>query len=286
MRPGPPRALVRRRVSRGGATAEIARASNRGMTEWFFRIDAWITGLVFAGLLTLVWACVGRKPAADGAPPRGPTKGEEAILALLGLLLAFAFGVSMSKHDERRAMAVADANAIGDFYTTTRLVGEPTRTALHATVREYVEGRLEAVRSGAPVEADDSMLRRSAALQTTMSRLVGEAIQDESRAPVAVVLVQTLNGLTSSHMTRLMASRDHLPGSIVFLLIAASVLGIVILARYERARNASVLVFVVLVSFLVFVILDLNQPRRGLIMVSQEPMERLYAGIVADEKEP
>lgn len=258
------------------------------MTGWFFRIDAWITGLVFAGLLTIVWALVGRKAAPDGEPRGVPTKGEGAILALLGLLLAFSFGVSMSKHDARRAMAVADANAnaIGDFYTTTRLVGEPTWTQLHATVREYVKNRLTAVRSGAPVEADESMLRRSDALQTTMSGLVGEAIQDESRAPVAVVLVQTLNGLTSSHMAWLMASRDHLPASIVFLLIAASVLGIVILARYEMAGNASVLAFVVLVSFLVFVILDLNQPRRGLITVSHEPMERLYTGIVADEKGP
>ena len=160
------------------------------------------------------------------------------------------------------------------------------RTALHATVREYVELHLAAVRDGAPVEADDSMLRRSAALQDRMSGLVREAVQDESRTPVAVVLIQTLNGLTSSRMTWLMASRDHLPASIVLLLLAASVLGIVILARNEAPRNLSVLAFVALVSFLVFVILDLNQPRRGLITVSQEPMERLYASIIADDQAP
>lgn len=55
------------------------------MTGWFFRIDAWITGLVFAGLLTIVWALVGRKAAPDGEPRGVPTKGEGAILALLGL---------------------------------------------------------------------------------------------------------------------------------------------------------------------------------------------------------
>jgi NADH:ubiquinone oxidoreductase subunit 6 (subunit J) len=257
-----------------------------GVTEWFFRIDAWITGLVLAAVLTVVWAVAGRKQAPGGEPRSGPTKGEEAILALLGLLLAFSFGMGMSKHDTRRAMAVDDANAIGDFYTTTRMVGEPTRTALHATVREYVENRLAAMRSSAPVEADDSTLRRSAALQATMVQLVRESIQDESRAPVAVVLIQTLNGLTSSHVRRLMASRDHLPASIVLLLIAASVLGIVILAKNEAPRNASILAFVALVSALVFVIFDLNQPRRGLIQVSQEPMTRLYESILADEKGP
>lgn len=254
------------------------------MTEWFFRMDAWIAGLVFAALLTAVWAAAGRARGRAGAGRTGTSKGEEAILALLGLLLAFSFGMSVDKHNGRRAMAVADANAIGDFYTTTQLVGEPARTALHAVVREYVELRLAAARDGTGVEPEDSLLGRSARLHATMSRLVGQAVQDEARAPVAVVLVQTLNGLTSSHATRLMAARDHLPASIVVLLLAASVLGIAILARNEPPRSRTVLAFVALVSFLVFVILDLNQPRRGLITVSQEPMERLCAAIVADEE--
>lgn len=59
-----------------------------------------------------------------------------------------------------------------------------------------------------------------------------------------------------------------------------------ILARNEAPRNLSVLAFVALVSALVFVILDLNQPRRGLITVSHEPMERLRASIVADDQAP
>jgi hypothetical protein len=258
-----------------------------GVTEWFFRIDAWITGLVFAALLAAVWAVFGRRTPSNESEPRlGLLKGEEATLALLGLLLAFSFGMSVDKHDKRRAIAVDDANAIGDFYTTTRLLREPSRTELHAAVREYVELRLTTARDAAGTEADDSMLRRSAALHATMIRLVGQAVHDEPTAPVTVVLVQTLNGLTSSHTSWLMAARDHLPSSIVVLLFAASILGIAVLAKNEAPRSLSVLAFLALVAALVFVILDLNQPRRGLIKVSQEPMERLDATIIEDEKEP
>lgn len=256
------------------------------MTAWFFRVDAWIVGLVFAAVLTLVWAIVGRKRASVGERQPGTMKGEEALLALLGLLLAFSFGMSLDRHDRRRGLAVADANAIGDFYTTTRLVGEPARTELHGAVKDYVVLRLAAAEPGAPMEIDETMLRRSAALHATMLGLVGKAVQDESRAPVAVVLVQTLNGLTSSHAAWLMASREHLPGSIVILLLTASMLGVVILARNDAPRSLAVLAFIALVSFLVFVILDLNQPRRGLITVSREPMQRLDAAIAADEQAP
>ncbi len=253
------------------------------MTDCFFRVDAWILGLGFAALLIVVWAAAGRRRGASGARRSGTTKGEEATLALLGLLLAFSFGMGVDKHGKRRDMAVADANAIGDFYTTSQLVGEPVRTELHAVVREYVELRLAAARDGAGAPSEDSMLRRSAALHASMSRLVGQAVQDEARAPVASVLLQTLNGLTSSHAARLMAVRDYLPASIVLLLFAASLLGIAILGRQEAPRSGAVFAFLALVSFLVFVILDLNQPLRGLITVTQEPMERLYAAIVADE---
>jgi hypothetical protein len=37
--------------------------------------------------------------------------------------------------------------------------------------------------------------------------------------------------------------------------------------------------FVALVSMVVWVTLDLNQPQRGLITVSQEPLERLLSGM-------
>ena len=38
--------------------------------------------------------------------------------------------------------------------------------------------------------------------------------------------------------------------------------------------------FIVLVSFAVFVILDLNQPERGLITANQEPIQRLLSSMV------
>ncbi len=71
-----------------------------------------------------------------------PSKFDDASLALLGLLLAFTFGVSISKHDQRRLAVVADSNAIGDFYTCASLIKEPTRTKLQTVIREYAELRL------------------------------------------------------------------------------------------------------------------------------------------------
>ena len=69
-----------------------------------------------------------------------------ASLALLGLLLAFAFGTSMSKYDQRRIAVIQDSNAIGDFYTCATLLKEPVRGKLQAVIRDYAEQRLKLAR--------------------------------------------------------------------------------------------------------------------------------------------
>jgi hypothetical protein len=68
---------------------------------------------------------------------------DDASLALLGLLLAFTFGLSLSKHEQRRTMVIADSNAIGDFYRCASLLKEPVRTNLRDVIRDYAELRLE-----------------------------------------------------------------------------------------------------------------------------------------------
>ena len=51
-----------------------------------------------------------------------PSKFDDASMALLSLLLAFSFGMSFAKHDQRRLTVVADSNAIGDFYTCASIL--------------------------------------------------------------------------------------------------------------------------------------------------------------------
>jgi hypothetical protein len=49
-----------------------------------------------------------------------------------------------------------------------------------------------------------------------------------------------------------------------------------------RRQILSTLGYVALVAMVVWVTLDLNQPRRGLITISQEPMRRLLATMGSD----
>jgi hypothetical protein len=60
-----------------------------------------------------------------------------ALLGLLGLMLAFSFGSVDRRFDERRALVLQDANAIGTTYLRAKLLPAPHAARAQKMVREY-----------------------------------------------------------------------------------------------------------------------------------------------------
>src|SRR5579859_2875062 len=94
------------------------------------------------GAWTVGWR-KGRRAKPESVPDPG-IKFTDAALALLGLLLAFTFSLSLARHEERRSMVVTQSNAIGDFATCVSLLKEPYRSRLQSVVREYTAHTLDA----------------------------------------------------------------------------------------------------------------------------------------------
>jgi hypothetical protein len=173
---------------------------------------------------------------------------------------------------------LAESNAIGDFYTCATLLKEPVRPRLQAVIRDYTKLRLDMAREMDRARVLEAHVQGQEA-QTRMTDLVGQALADGT--PAAVPLTNTLNNVTSNYAARVFAVHDRLPWSIVVVMFIASVVAMFMMGHHQGAtRKPSVIGvagFVLLVSLVVFVTLDLNQPYSGLITVSQEPMERLRA---------
>jgi hypothetical protein len=254
------------------------------MRSIFAEVDSWAVALALGLAMFAAWRFGrwhGRRLRIEsGEVP--VSKFEDAILALLGLLLGFTFSMAIVKHDQRRVMVVADSNAIGDFYTCASLLKEPVRAKLQSLIHDYARLRLEL--SGRRVdEAElEDALGRMQQMQDQMTALVDQALV--AGTPIAVPLTNTLNGVTSNHAARLAAIRDRLPVSVVLLLLISAVASSMLVGRQQgasdRADLAGTICFIVLASFVVYVIFDLNQPERGLITVNQEPIQRLLSSMV------
>jgi hypothetical protein len=252
------------------------------MGRFIAGLDIGIIALTFALVMLLVWGIgkwMGHRLRSEGNTK--PSEFDDASRALLGLLLAFTFGVSFTKYDQRRITVVADSNAIGDFYTCAALLKDPTRTKLQTVIWEYAELRLDLARKQISSSDLEGALVRFEQMHRKMTELVRQALSDGT--PIAVPLTNTLNAVTSSQAARLDAFRDPLPASIVMLLFVSAIITALLIGREQgRAGNSEVagtLCFILLVTIAIYVTLDLNRAQLGLIRVSQEPIERLLSSM-------
>jgi hypothetical protein len=244
-------------------------------------LDIHIVVLALGIAMLAAWQigrCMGRRlRGRDGIKP---SKFDDASIGLLSLLLAFSFGTSIAKHDQRRVAVVADANAIGDFYTCASMLKEPSRTKLQAVIR-HAQLRFDLSRRRPRPEDLEEALARFGRMHDQMSALVQQALSEGT--PIGVPLTNALNSVTSNQTSRLAAYRDRLPSSIVFLLYTCAIVAALLIGREQGIEGstdvAGMVCFILLVSIAVYVTLDLNRPESGLIRVSQEPIERLLSPI-------
>ena len=231
------------------------------------QVDAWVEALAYFVAMLTFWG-LGRRSGRRFPPDSGQDPGmkfTEASMAILGLLLAFTFAMSLGRHDHRRLMVVGESNAIGDFYTCATLLKEPQRSALQTVIRDYAQNEFGALSQFLPKAEEQKVTERSQEMHGRMTDIVAQAVAEGT--PIAVSLTNTLNGVTSANASRLAAYDEVLPWTIQLLLLLAAVVPSFLTGKQQGAsqktRLSGTLSFIILVTLVIFIILDLNQGRRG-----------------------
>jgi hypothetical protein len=197
---------------------------------------------------------------------------EAAVFALLGLLLAFAFSGGTSRLEARRQLVVEEANAIGSAYLLLDVLPSGEQPELRRLYREYLDKRIHAYEKLPDLKAVDQELERAARLQQEIwERAVASSRLDPTHES-ARLLLPALNQMIDVTTSRTVALHTHLPSLIFALLILIALLS-GLLAGYAMAkRNSRSLMHMVLyaavIAATVYVILDLDFPRSGLIRLT------------------
>jgi hypothetical protein len=194
---------------------------------------------------------------------------ETAIYALLGLMVAFTFSGANSRFDTRRAQTVQEANAIGTAYLRLDLLPAAAQPALRDKFRSYTEARMAVYGALPDLEASSAQAARATALQ-------GEIWTDSiaalrSATPQAsLLLVPALNDMIDITTTRSIALRTHTPpiilvALVVLTLICSLLVGYGLAGGKPFATNLHMIGFALMMTVTIYVILDLDHPRVGLI---------------------
>jgi hypothetical protein len=209
-----------------------------------------------------------------GFDPEGAGTGlraiDGAVFGLMGLLIAFTFSGAAARFDGRRQLIGQEANAIGTAYLRVNLLPEPARPALREDLRNYLNLRISLSRMiRYNFEVDKRDFAHSNELQ---GKIWGEAVaatRDQNSAAVTTLVLSSLNEMIDITTARLVAQQTH-PPAVIFCGLGLLVMATSLLAGYGMASNKKrswmyMLVFAVTLAATLYVILDLEYPRIGLI---------------------
>jgi hypothetical protein len=233
-----------------------------------YQTPAWLLCVILlVSMLLMVYA--GQQYSKRRSSMGGIGAIEGSLFALLGLILAFTFGMSGSRYDTRRAVIVEEANAIGTAILRADLYEDTERQAFRKDFAEYLEARIDVYNA----QRDDAALKAANTKAAKYSTLLWQRTARLSRVPANLVasnqMITALNQMFDVTTTRDAALRARVPDSIIILLFVLSVICSFfagMLAPTDKKLNwLTVIGFGLLTMLVIFVILDLDRPNRGFI---------------------
>jgi len=234
------------------------------------------TGSLFIGMLLFLE--LGRRIgfARMTRDPAGAHKGlstvEGAVFGLLGLLIAFTFSGAASRFEDRRHLIGQEANAIGTAYLRVDLLPNESQPEMRDLFRRYLDLRSVTYRNTENAAETKRMLSAAAVLQNEIwARATSACRRADAPGYAPMLLLPALNEMIDITTTRVVATQNHPPRIIYLLLCGLSLVG-ALLAGYGMSCSKGrsllhVAAFATIIALTVYVILDLEYPRLGLIRV-------------------
>ncbi len=213
-----------------------------------------------------------RKKSDPDIANAGISSVDGAIYGLLGLVIAFTFSGAATRFDHRRDLVTLEANAIGTAFLRADLLPPTMQPAIKQDFRDYLDARL-AYYSAIP-DNPEGWKAADAKAKALQGKIWSESVAGckETASPATTSLVlASLNDMIDITTTRAVAMEMHPPLAIFLSLLALALTG-AFLAGYGAAgakkRNwAHMLIFAGVMSLAIYMILDLEFPRLGLIRV-------------------
>jgi hypothetical protein len=184
--------------------------------------------------------------------------------------LALTFTGAASRFNEKRMLLAEEATAIHTAYLRLDLLPREERPPLQELFRRYVDSRLAAFHKMPDAAATAAEMARSEQLQQRIWRdALAVTELPGAHRDAGKLLVPALNNMFDIRTLRTMSMQIH-PPTIVYVLLFIVALLCAVLAGYRMASAQHrswlhILIFAVITVVVVFVILDLDYLREGLI---------------------
>lgn len=238
-----------------------------------FAISACAILVLLAAMLALIdqgRRLARRQLARDPALAPGLGASEGAVFGLLALLVAFTYSGASERFKVRRQLVVAEANSIRTVALRLDLLPAPAQAPLRALLSDYLDARLATFRFEGDETVDTSAKGRARRLQGEIWSQTLSAARAQGDSNITSLVVQPAGEMIEIAATSAAAARTH-TSWMIFAVLGALVLGCAFLAGYSLANSRHpqwvAWVFPVVMSVTLYLVLDLEFPRFGLIRI-------------------
>jgi hypothetical protein len=204
---------------------------------------------------------------------------QAALLAMLGLLLAFSFSMVLSHFDAREELIVNESLAIETTSLRSDLLPEPNRTAVASLLHRYVDAKIEFYSTGFN---EDKIRQINETIEELQRQLWSQALAAGKVDQVTLrynLFIQSLSDMFDFHGRGVAAMRRRIPDEVFNLLyfVAALGLGLTGYAAGLTGRRQRIqwLILSIAIASIIMLIVDMDRPRRTNIKVSQQSLVEL-----------
>jgi hypothetical protein len=195
-------------------------------------------------------------------------------LTLLGLIIGFTFSMAVGRYDQRKNYEEEEANAIGTEYVRADLLPAAEAANVRILLTNYLTQRIDNYRSRGRerVRQIDAV---TAHLQDRMWSTVSVSAAAQP-TPVSALVVSGMNDVLNSQGYTQAAWRNRVPIEAWALLGLISIFCNLMIGYGAQGRSRSLLLILpIVLSISLFLIADIDSPRRGLVRVRPVNLESL-----------
>jgi MFS family permease len=191
-----------------------------------------------------------------------------AALTLLGLLIGFSFSMGVNRYDQRKDYEAEEANAIGTEYLRVTLLPSADATRARALLKSYLDQRLLFY-----TMRDDQQLEQIATATMRLQNELWSTVQHAATAaPSALtsLVAAGMNDVLNRQAYTQAAWWNRIPRSAWTLMIVIGIVCNLLVGFSVEDPSARAPVFFILpaiVAISLFLIADMDSPRRGVIRV-------------------
>lgn len=248
------------------------------MSETFLKtVPAWLIAIgIFLLILAINWAgfeyrkyLVNKKPQ-DVPESLGTLEG--SLLGLMALMIAFTFNMATAKFEARRANVVEEANAIETTLLRTDLYPDSLRKGYLPEFDEYIDARHEYFQAGHSDAKIEAAIKKS----KEVAGRIWKRTMDNSRLVenklITQPVIQELNKMIDMIAKREGLREAKVPPLILIMLLLLTLVSAFISGYSHKVRKRNrvmTLAFAIMTTFTIYLILDMDRPRQGLINIDK-----------------